>query len=330
MRTFSRLHRRLGIDAPAPGQARAAAIAFGSGVMMTIGKTAAAMYTGSASMAAEAVHSWVGTVTEIFLIAAYVAARRPADEAHPLGYGRESYVWSLFASIGMFVVGAQVGIWRGISELGTSEGAGNYHIGYVVIALSFGLQVVSFMQAMRFVRDGAAERELGVLRHVFDTSDSQLRAVITGDFIALVGLATAGLGMALHQLTGQVIYDAVGSMLIGVLMGVAGLFLINVNRHYLAGMPLSAERSAMAVRALEQTPLVERVTFFFAEYVGPGRLIVVVRVVIAGEHSQAELARILHALEVHIMEHKAVTRAIVSLATPEDAGHALHDAARRP
>ncbi|MBB3177182.1 cation diffusion facilitator family transporter [Variovorax sp. Sphag1AA] len=318
MRTFNRFHRRLGTDTPVPGQARAAAIALGTGALMAIGKTVAAMYTGSASMSAEAVHSWVATVTEIFLIAAYLAARRPADSGHPLGYGRESYVWSLFASIGMFVVGAQVGFWRGLRQLDLPDATTDYRFGYIVIAISFGLQFVSFMQAIRFVRERAAERDLGVFKHVFDTSDSQLRAVVTGDFIALVGLAVAGMGMALHQITGQVAYDAAGSMLIGLLMGVAGLFLINVNRHYLAGMPLSKERSAAAVKALEAVPLVERVTFFFAEFVGPDRLIVVVRVVIAGEHDQATLSRILHGLETRIMEHKSVARAIVALATPEE------------
>jgi len=319
MREFTRLHRRLNPQAIATTPLRTAvALALMGGATMALFKTAAAILTGSVSMLAEAVHSWIGTASEIFLVAGYLAARRPSDDAHPLGYGRESYVWSLFASIGMFVVGAQVGFWRGLRQLDMRDATADYRFGYIVIALSFVLQFVSFMQAMRFVRERAAERDLGVFKHVFDTSDSQLRAVVTGDFIALVGLGVAGMGMALHQLTGQVAYDAAGSMLIGVLMGIAGLFLINVNRHYLAGVPLSEERSAAAVQALEAVPLVERVTFFFAEFVGPDRLIVVVRVVIAGEHDQAALAHILHALEVRIMEHKSVARAIVTLATPDE------------
>ena len=62
-------------------------------------------------MRTAAMHSWVDTAAECFRLAAYFAARRPADEEHPLGYGRDSYVWSLFASIAMVIVGAEVGVW---------------------------------------------------------------------------------------------------------------------------------------------------------------------------------------------------------------------------
>ena len=181
------------------------------------------------------------------------------------------------------------------------------------------MQQVSFVRAVRFVRERAAERDSGIFKHVFDTSDSQLRAVVIGDFIALVGLIVAGMGMALHQLTGKAVYDAIGSILIGLLMGVAGLFLINQNRRYLAGVALSSERSALAVQTIEKDPRVERVTYFFAEFVGPDRLMLAARVLIAGEPNQAELAGILHDLELRVMEHKSVARAIFSLATPEDA-----------
>lgn len=318
MREFSRFHRRLGTDVQVRQLRVTIAIAFAGSAFVAACKTAAAASTGSVSMLAEAVHSWIGTVSEIFLVVGYLAARRPADSEHPLGYGRESFVWSLFASIVMFVVGAQIAIWRGITQLGSAETPNDYRFGYAVIGVSFVLQQVSFLRAVRFVRARAAERNSGIFKHVFDTSDSQLRAVVIGDFISLVGLVVAGLGMALHQLTGKAVYDAMGSILIGLLMGVAGLFLINQNRRYLAGVPLSDERSAMAVQAIEKDPRVERVTYFFAEFVGPDRLLVAARVVIAGEPTQVELARILHELELRVMEHKSVARAIFALATPED------------
>lgn len=293
-------------------------IPFAAGTLVALVKTLAAVLTGSASMVAAAVHSWVDTVTDGFLVAAYSAARRPADATHALGFGRESYVWSLFGSIAMFVAGAEVGIWRGITQLSAPDTTVDYRFGYLVIAGSFALQGVSLFQALFFVRKRAAERDLGIVEHVFETSDSQLRTVVTEDLIAQIGLAAAALGMALHQITGNVVYDAVGSIVIGVLMGVAGLFLIDMNRRYLAGMPLSAERRARAISLLKEAPEVKRVTFFFAEFIGPDRILLAARVEIAGDHCQAELAHILRRLEQRIMAHRNVGRAILTLATPED------------
>ena len=93
MRAFNRFHRHLGIDEPRSGGGLAVAISVAAGTLVALVKTFAAVLTGSASMMAEAVHSWVDLVTDGFLVAAYVVARRPADETHTLGYGRESYLW---------------------------------------------------------------------------------------------------------------------------------------------------------------------------------------------------------------------------------------------
>jgi len=318
MRAFSRFHQHLGVDSAEAVRTAPAILALAAGVLTALAKTAAAAATGSASMLATAMHSWVDTVTGCFLLAAYLAARRPADDRHPLGYGRGSYVWSLFASVAMVIVGVEVGFWRGIVQLGSADTTTDYRLGYAIIAVSFVLEGLSFIQAVRFVRQRAAEFEVGVFAHVLNTSDAQLRVVFIEDFITLVGLAIAGLGMALHQITGNAVYDATGSMLIGMLMGLAGLVLINVNRQYLVGMPLSAERRAVALSLLRAIPEIRRVTFFFAEFIGPDRLLLAARVSLAGDHAQGELGRILRTLEQRIMAHKRVGQAFLSLAAPEE------------
>ncbi|MEO7336272.1 MAG: cation transporter [Caldimonas sp.] len=318
MRAYSRFHRHFVSASPKRSSTSALMLAFAAGLLMAALKTVAAVVTGSASMQAEAVHSWADTATDGFLVAAYWNARRPADDAHSLGYGRESYVWSLFGAIAMCIVGAQFGIWRGVHQLSSPEAATEYLFGYLVIGVVSALQARSFVQALRFVRGRAAELQLGVVEHVFETSDSQLRMVVTGDFIALVGLAIAALGMGLHQLTGNVAYDAAGSILIGLLMGVTGFVLINLNRRYLAGMPLSPTRRARAIALIRAAPEVTRVTRFFAEFIGPDQLALVVHVGLAGTHTQDELARILRALEQRIMAHKNVGLAVLTLASPDE------------
>jgi len=318
MRGFKRFHRNLAVDTSAQWKKWPVIFAFVADIVAAVAKTVAAVLTGSASMLAEAVHSWVNTVTECFLVASYFAARRPADAVHSLGYGRESYVWSLFASLGMFIVGAEVGVWHGIHQLGAPDKTTDYLFGYVVIAISFALEGASFRQALIFVRKRAAERDQGVFEHVFRTSDTQLRAVFIEDFIAPIALAIAALGMALHELTGKAVYDAAGSILIGVLMGVTGLVLINLNRQFLAGMPLTPEQRAVVLRLLRSAPEIECVTTLFAEFIGPDRLLIAARVAIAGDHTQTELAHVLRELEQRIEAHDNVGRAMLSLSLPEE------------
>src|ERR1700744_3921462 len=92
-------------------------VALGANVLIAVAKSAAAVVTGSASLVAEAAHSWADSGNEIFLLIANRRARRPPDLAHPAGHGREAYVWSLFAALGLFVAGAVVSVTRGIQGL---------------------------------------------------------------------------------------------------------------------------------------------------------------------------------------------------------------------
>jgi divalent metal cation (Fe/Co/Zn/Cd) transporter len=113
-------------------------VAFAANLAIAIAKTVAAVLSGSASMTAEAAHSWADTGNETFLLIANRRGRKGVDELHPLGYGRETYVWSLLAAVGLFVVGATLSIWHGVTELmsGAEGSHENYLIAYIVLAIS--------------------------------------------------------------------------------------------------------------------------------------------------------------------------------------------------
>lgn len=123
-------------------------VAFSANALIAAAKTAAAVVTGSASMTAEAAHSWADTGNEALLLVGAHAADRPADAQHPLGYGRVGYVWSMFAAFGIFTVGSALSLWHGIRGLVTQPGpVTSYAWAYGVLAVSFILEGVSFLHA---------------------------------------------------------------------------------------------------------------------------------------------------------------------------------------
>ncbi|MGK2865613.1 MAG: cation diffusion facilitator family transporter, partial [Mycobacterium sp.] len=186
-------------------------VAFTANLAIAVGKSFAAVLTGSASMAAEAAHSWADTGNEVFLLIANRRSARKADTRRPLGYGREAYVWSLLAAVGLFVVGAAVSIWRGVTELlhGT-DGAEDYRLAYIVLAIAFVLEGISWLQAVRQLRRDADTFDSDVLRYAFETSDPTVRAVFAEDSAALIGIVIAFGGILLHELTGDVAWDGIG------------------------------------------------------------------------------------------------------------------------
>ena len=293
-------------------------VAFLANLLVAVAKTVAALLTGSASMVAESAHSWADTGNEVFLFVADKRGVKQRDADHPLGYGKETYVWSMFAAFGLFTVGAVVSIQHGISQLGAAEEAEDYLVNYVVLAVAAVLEGVSFTQALRQARGSARERQLPTLRFVLRSSNSTLRAVFAEDAAALVGLVIAFLGILLHQLTGSAVYDAVGSILVGVLLGVVALVLVDRNRRFLVGESPSDELEATVLSRLLARPEIDRVTYLHTEFVGPGRLYLVAAVDMRGDDTEEHVAVALRRVERELEQHDAVEEAVLTLATPDE------------
>lgn len=304
---------------PAPGGSLLTVLlALGANALIALAKSAVAFFTGSASMVAEAAHSWADAGNEVFLLIAERRAARPPDDAHPLGYGREAYVWSMFAAFGLFTAGAVVSIVHGVQQWSAPEGEANYFWAYVVLAISFVLEGVSFTQAVRQARGVARARGLDAWRYLSRGSDPTLRAVLAEDFSALVGIIIAALGIGLHQLTGNPVYDAIGSICVGVLLGAVALFLISRNRDFLVGQSVDPVTRQRVVATLLAQPGIERVTYLHLEFVGPGRVFLVAAVDLLGDAPESEVAWRLRAIEAQVEAHPMVMRAVLTLATPQE------------
>ncbi|HEY0216566.1 MAG TPA: cation diffusion facilitator family transporter [Cellulomonas sp.] len=294
-------------------------VALGANALVAVAKTVAAVLTGAASMLAEAAHSWADTGNEVLLLIAQRRSARAPDRSHPLGYGREVYVWSLFAAIGLFAVGAGVSVTHGISELVHPEPADSFVVAYVVLGVSFLLEGTSFLQAWRQARSAAARRDRDVWEHVLETSDPTVRAVFFEDAAALVGLVIAGAGIAAHQVTGSTVPDAVGSILVGVLLGVVAVVLIDRNRRFLVGESADPALQRAAVAALLAMPEVARVTELRLEIVGARQIFLTGAVDLTGNPSEDDASHVLAAIERQVRRSPGVVGAVLSLAEPEEA-----------
>jgi divalent metal cation (Fe/Co/Zn/Cd) transporter len=153
---------------------------------------------------------------------------------------------------------------------------------------------------------------------VLATSDPTLRAVFAEDSAALIGLVIAAAGLAAHELTGSPIPDAIGSILVGVLLAVVAVVLINLNRRYLVGMEADPRVRMAALRALLDAPEVARVTYLRLEVVGPRMVFVVGDVDLTGDDTESHLAVRLRALEAKISASPAVVGAVLSLSAPDE------------
>ena len=293
-------------------------VALGANVLIAVAKSAAAVVTGSASLLAEAAHSWADTGNEILLLIANRRSRRPPDAKHPLGHGREAYVWSLLAAVGLFVAGAAISVAHGIQELINPEPASNFLVGYVVLAVSFVLEGTSFLRSVRQARPEAESFQRDLIEHVLATSDPTLRAVFAEDSAALTGLVIAAAALAAHQLTGSPVPDAIGSILVGLLLAVVAIILINRNRRYLVGEEADPRVRAAAIRALMDMPEVARVTYLRLEVVGPRMVSVIGDVDLTGDDTESHVAVRLRALEAKISDSPAVVGAVLSLSAPDE------------
>lgn len=293
-------------------------VAFGANLSVAIAKTVAALLSGSASMTAEALHSWADTGNQVFLLIANRRGARRADVRHPLGYGREVYVWSLLAAVGLFVVGASVSIWHGVSELigGAEPQHENYLVAYVVLAIAFVLEGISLTQAVRQLRGEARELDRDLLEHALATSDPTVRAVFAEDAAALIGIVIALLGISLHQITGVAAWDAIGSILVGILLGVVAVLLIDRNRRFLTGEPGSTRLHDATVAELQQLPEVASVRFLRLEFIGPRQLLVVASVDLVGDRIESSVARTLRKLEQDMERNPYIAEAILTVSEP--------------
>ena len=251
--------------------ARAILYAFVANFGIAIAKSWAAWLTGSGSMLAEAIHSYADTGNQVLLYLGLKQSTRPPDEKHPLGYGKVSYFWSFIVAMLLFSVGGLFSIYEGMHKLSSPEPLTQVWVALLVLGIAIVLESGSLMGCLREIDAVRKDRPFrDWLRH---TRNSALVVVLGEDIAALLGLVLAFAFLSLASLTGDTVYDAIGSMCIGVILIVISVFLSIRVRALLVGLSADPEIRAAIESIIAEDPDVERVFNTITMQFGPDTML---------------------------------------------------------
>ena len=203
--------------------ARAILYAFLANGGIAIVKSWAAWLTGSGSMLAEAIHSYADTANQVLLFVGLKQSNKPPDDEHPLGYGMLSYFWSFVVAMLLFSVGGLFSIYEGIHKFRHPEPLSGAWVAILVLAVAIVLETFSLIGCLREIRRVRGERPFRQwLKH---TRGSELVVVLGEDIAALLGLGIALLFISLAIVSGNPVFDAIGSACIGVVLIIISILL---------------------------------------------------------------------------------------------------------
>lgn len=203
--------------------ARAILYAFLANLGIAFAKTWAAVISGSGSMLAEAIHSYADSINQVLLYVGLRQSQRVPDKIHPLGYGKLSYFWSFIVAMLLFSVGGLFSIYEGVHKLQFPEPLNNIVIPIGVLSFAIVLEAFSLMGCLREIRKIRGDRPL--LQWLKNTRNSALVVVFGEDTAALLGLALALIFVSVAAITGNPVFDAIGSICIGAVLVVISVFL---------------------------------------------------------------------------------------------------------
>ena len=195
---------------------RAVLYALGANVGILIAKGTAAAVTGSSAMLAEAIHSAADCGNQVLLLRGMKEAKRKPDAKHPLGYGKVVYFWAFLVAVLLFTIGGMFSLYEGWHKLHATEPISSPILAIVVLAVSIVLESFSLAGCVREIRKVSGGMSLWKFFHV--SRNSELIIVLGEDIAALAGLALALIAILLALATGNPMFDALGSMAVGILL----------------------------------------------------------------------------------------------------------------
>ena len=290
----------------ASGSTRAILAALAANAGIAVAKFIGFLITRSSSMLAEAVHSVADTSNQALLLLGQRRARREATELHQFGYGRSRFFYSFVVALVLFSVGAIFALYEGYHKVSHPQPLTSPMVAIGILVVAIGLETYSFRTAV--VESRPLKGSGSWWQFIRRSRNPELPVVLLEDTGALLGLVFALLGVGLTILTGNPIWDGVGTMLIGALLAVIAVILMVEMHSLLLGESATGEELAAIQSALEGTDRVGRVIHLRTQYLGPEEMLVGAKIALAPTTDLATVAAAIDRAE-------AAVRAAVPAAT---------------
>lgn len=254
--------------------------AIAANLAIAVTKFVAGLWSGSSAMFAEAIHSAVDTGDGVLLLVGTRLSQRPPDESHPFGYGKDLYFWTLIVGILIFSVGGGLSLYEGIHHLGLERELAGWKMNLGVIGAAMVFEGGSFWFAVRRFREylSAHPEADGVFDAIHTSKDPTAFAVLLEDSAALIGLVIAGAGVLLSHFLHSPVYDAVASILIGVVLGLVAILLAYESRGLLLGESALPGVVRSIRRCAEQVPELAEVSRVRTMQLGPEEVLAVIEI----------------------------------------------------
>jgi cation diffusion facilitator family transporter len=256
------------------------------------------LVTGSSSMLAESVHSVADTSNQGLLLLGGKRAQRVATSDHPFGYGRDRYFYSFVVALLLFSLGSVFALYEGIHKLESHEPLTSPLVAVIILVVAIGLERYSFRTAIRESRP--LKGKLSWWGFIRQSKSPELPVVLLEDFGALIGLILALLGVGLSVLTGNAVFDALGTIAIGILLGVIAVILIVEMKSLLIGEGAAQPVLRRIVGAIEEGDPVQRVIHIRTQYLGPEELLVAAKIALAPCTTIEDVARTIDEAELRV------------------------------
>ncbi|MFF3222797.1 cation diffusion facilitator family transporter [Nocardia suismassiliense] len=275
---------------------------------IAVAKFIGAAITGSASMLAEAVHSVADTSNQGLLLLGQRRAAQEADELHPFGYGRNRYFYSFVVALVLFTIGSIYAVYEGIHKIQHPEDLTSPIVAIVILLIAIGLETYSFMTAVRESRP--LKGNASWWRFIRTSRSPELPVVLLEDTGALVGLILALAGVSLTMLTGDAIWDGIGTLAIGLLLGVIAVILIIEMQSLLIGEGATPAEDRAIRENLADGEHIERVIHLKTQYLGPEEMLVAAKVSFVPDLDIADIAAAINDAEARVRAAVPAARVI--------------------
>jgi cation diffusion facilitator family transporter len=276
------------------GSIKAIFYALGANAGIALAKFTASIYSGSGAMLAEAIHSLADCANQVFLLLGIKEAKKPADELHPMGYSRVVYFWAMMVALLLFFLGGAFSVLEGIDRLQHPGTLSNPVVALTVLGISVVLEALSLRGAMKEIRKLSGGKPF--FKWFRETRQSELMVVAGEDIAALAGLSFAFIAVLLTMVTGNPLWDACGSIAIGMLLMVVSIFITREVKAMIIGESAPPEIHAAIKAHIEARAEVELVIHLITLQWGD-RLMIAVQAKMQPQNSDVALVNAINAVE---------------------------------